>query len=173
MDNKFTAIKYTYKNDILIQVEYLNDKNELHRDNDLPACFQYFESGNVCSKIWYKNGQISRDGDKPSMKIYLDIYSKISNSKYWHKNGILHRDNDLPAKIMTDNEGHVDYEMWYQNGELHRPIGPAFIEYSKNKIIKENYYLNGALVEKPIDKISKFDEKDIIKCLEILEVMKK
>lgn len=171
-------IKKTYKNGMIIREQFLNDKDELHRDDkDSPADIHYLNNETYLS-VWYKNGNIHRDGDLPA---YIG-HSAIGNEyiKQWYQNDCVHRDGDKPAIIQYDIEGNIISEEWYQNDKPHRSVekGPAYIEYNNNKTIKkEKYYLDGELVEKPvnnlIDKISKFSDEDIAKCLEILELIKK
>jgi hypothetical protein len=130
-------------------------------------------------KEWYKDNELHRDGDEPARIEYRDNNKEIIISKIWYKNGKKHRDNDLPAEIKYDMEGSViTSESWYQNDKLHRAIenGPAYVQYKENKIMKEFYYLNHKLIKENnnviIDKISKFNEEKLIKCLEILKLMK-
>jgi hypothetical protein len=143
-----TKIRKTYNGSTIVKEEYLNNEDKSHRDGDLPAYIKYFTTGNV----------------------YV---------KQWHQNDCVHRDEDKPAIILYDKEGNIMSEEWYQNNKAHRVIekGPAYIEYNKNKTIKEEkYYLDGKLVEKSsnvIDEISKFSNEDILKCLEILKIIKK
>lgn len=72
--------------------------------------------------IYYKNGYIYRDEDKPA-KIYVYGKQKI---EYWYKNGERHRDN-LPAIIEVHNNKIVE-QVYYQNDEIHRLDGPAIIK---------------------------------------------
>jgi antitoxin component YwqK of YwqJK toxin-antitoxin module len=170
-----TKIRKTYKNGIIIEEKYLNDKDEFYRDDDLPARITYFESGRVNSYTWYKNNVISRN-DNPAFIEYFDVDGDIIRRKTWYKNGNVHRNENLSAYVRYDINGNIKCEQWYQNGKLHRTDGPAFVDYEENKIIKEEYYSNGIIVEKSlriIDEISKFDEEKIIKCLEILKIMGK
>ena len=58
------------------------------------------------NQIWYQNGLIHRDGDKPAI-------INSNGDKYWYKNGKMHRDEDNPAIIFTNGE-----KKWYKNGNL-------------------------------------------------------
>ena len=72
--------------------------------------------------IYYKNGYIHRDEDKPA-KIHVYGKQKI---KYWYKNGERHRDN-LPAIIEINNNKIVE-RVYCQHDEVHRLDGPAIIK---------------------------------------------
>jgi len=38
---------------------------QTHRENDLPAVIEYSDNGEVCRKVYYKNGKEFRDNDSP------------------------------------------------------------------------------------------------------------
>lgn len=67
---------------------------EVHRDNDKPAV--------VCEE--FQRGKLRRDNDKPA-------YIESNGNQIWYQHGELHRDGSKPAAIW--------YEMqtWYQHGE--------------------------------------------------------
>lgn len=199
-----TKIRKIYNGSTIVKEQFLNSKDELHRDEDEPADIHYF-NGKKCVSIWYKNGKKHRDEDKPALirynafgyvfseewyqndEIHRDgdqpgfmLYYKNEkiHRRAWYKHGKQYRDNDLPNCVDYDNEGNIISEKWYKDDKFHRPIenGPAIIEYNNNKIIKECYYLDGKLLENPINLINeiiKFSNEDILKCLEILKIMKK
>jgi len=74
---------------------------DIHRDGDNPALI--WDNG----QQWWKNGKKHRDGDEPAVIGY--------GSKYWYKHGLLHRDGNKPAY-----EGPFNERSWYKHGLLHR-----------------------------------------------------
>jgi antitoxin component YwqK of YwqJK toxin-antitoxin module len=98
-----------YINGELAHGVYVNSENDmlwykdglLHRDDDKPAII--YVGGD---KLWFQNGKLHRDGDKPA-GIHED-----STIKEWYQNGECHRDGDKPAVIHSDG-----YKEWYKNGE--------------------------------------------------------
>jgi hypothetical protein len=99
----------TYKNGLL----HSYDDNPAYTDIDLNRM------------VWYKNGDIHRDGDKPAV-----IGDK---EQHWYKEGLLHRSDDKPAVI----DGY--YRGWFRNGLRHRTGDkPAVID--RNMVL---YYENG------------------------------
>jgi len=76
-----------------------NKKDQIHRDNDLPAIIR--ANG---TQLWYKKGKWHRDNDKPAV-IHAD------GTQEWYKKGQLHRDNDLPAIICANGD-----QEWYKEG---------------------------------------------------------
>jgi antitoxin component YwqK of YwqJK toxin-antitoxin module len=109
-----------------------------------------------------------------SRKTY-NINGILKKREYLNNNSELHRDGDKPAYTYYYENGIIGSKIWYKNNEIHRDNKPALIEYDiKGNIIKENYYLDGKLVEKQINNlIDNFSNEDILKCLEILKIMKK
>jgi antitoxin component YwqK of YwqJK toxin-antitoxin module len=172
-----TKIRKTYNGSTIVKEEYLNNEDKSHRDGDLPASIEYYNDKTISIEKWYQNGEIHRDEDQPGSILYYKN-GKI-NTKTWYKNGKRYRDNNLPNCINYNNAGYVTWEKWYQDNKLHRPVknGPARIEYKNNKLVREYYYLDGKLVEKPLDKIfdeiSKFSKEDIAKFIEMLKLIKK
>ena len=81
-------------------------------------------------QIFYKNGQLHRDGDLPAV-----IYP--TGGQEFYKNGQRHRDGDLPAYIRPDG-----MQMFYKNGQRHRDGDlPAVIYPNGTK----EFYKNGHL----------------------------
>ena len=94
--------------------------NELHRNSDLPSVECYGGA-----KFWYKNGVYHRNGNSPAIE-----YS--NGAKVWYKNGKLHRDNDLPAIDYNDGS-----KWWYKNDINYMPISYLIdIIVIKFKIVK-------------------------------------
>ena len=81
------------------KLEWVNERDERHRDGDKPAV-----KGQDGSLFWYNNDKIHRDGDKPAVEFE-------SGTKFWYKKGKLHRENG-PAVIMDSGE-----QYWYLNDE--------------------------------------------------------
>lgn len=93
-----------------------------HRDHDLPA----IEYGELGSKMWYRQGQLHRDGG-PAVE-------HADGHEAWYQQGQRHRDNNLPALVHADG-----YKAWYQHGLRHRTDGPAVIYPS----MKEEWWYQG------------------------------
>jgi hypothetical protein len=68
------------------------------------------------SKVWKKNGQYHRDGDKPAI-----IMQK--GNREWYQHGMKHRNGDKPAVIYDSTR------KYYMNDQLHRIGGPAVIDF--------------------------------------------
>jgi len=67
-------------------------------DNDTPAIVvKSIETGNAILWEWYKEGNLHRENDLPSIE-------NISGSKWWYNNGKKHRGNKKPAVICHDHE---------------------------------------------------------------------
>jgi antitoxin component YwqK of YwqJK toxin-antitoxin module len=158
MENKTITVnvRESYINGILIKKEYLNDKNELHRDKDKPAFIEYYynltkminsktcyQNDEISFIIWYKNNKIHRDNDLPSYISYH--YNGNIREKIWHKYGKLYRDNDLPVYIEYDDDGNIIREEWRVYSGIHRYNDlPACILYDKEgNIISKTWYQNG------------------------------
>ena len=74
-----------------------------HRDYDLPACIYSADH-----KMWYRDGECHRDGDKPAV-ICCD------GTKEWRSgSGYIHRDNGKPAVIYTNG----DKEYWINGARI-------------------------------------------------------
>ena len=65
----------------------------------------------------------------------------------WYQNGNLHRE-DGPAWIRYRPDGSVEIESWYRNGERHREDGPAFTEYRPDGSVEiEEWYWHDEQLE--------------------------
>ena len=69
-------------------IQYSLFDRRTHREN-LPAVI-HLDGG----KIWWLNGVLHRDDDKPAVLIFGD--------QEWYQNGKQHRDNNRPAVIYSD-----------------------------------------------------------------------
>ncbi len=113
-------------------IEYRNEFGELHSpDSDTHAKSKEGKT----AKLWYKNGRLHREGDKPS---YENDNLGIS---IWYKQGKRHRDNDKPAYV--DKEDGT--KGWYQRGKRHREGNrPALIDPTSSEESNiERYYHHG------------------------------
>ena len=53
------TVKYYDSYDFKIYSWY-NEKEQLHRENDLPAVIWYYNNGNIEEERWYQNGKLHR-----------------------------------------------------------------------------------------------------------------
>ena len=151
-------MKFEFKNTYKHVIVYVNDKNELHRDNGA-AYIEYiideYDNKKILTKLkWYKNGNLHNEIGPATKKftrynnkdvIFLEGY-RIDGTKIqenWFKDGNIHRKNG-PAIIEYFGKK-VSHEQYYINGIKHRVDGPAYLEYSisNNKVRYCEYYLNG------------------------------
>ncbi len=137
-------------------ITYYNMKNEIHRDNDLPA-FLIVKKEIVYHEEYYKKGLRHRDSGLPTVIKYkrfssYDPSMKISKiiEKEYYQLGLLHRDN-LPARVKIlylKDDGDIykflKIQEYYQFGLLHRDNLPARIKNRYYKITEE-YYQFGLL----------------------------
>ena len=85
----------------------LAEANEVTEDEEGGQLNEHYNA-----RVWTKDGEIHRDGDKPAM-----VYT--NGSKHWYKHGKLHRDGDKPA-IVHDKDFPEDNEYW-KNGKQYTP----------------------------------------------------
>lgn len=89
--NDITCIKCEkcpgYKVCPISKIMYMNEKDELHRDDDQPAVI--YPNGTL---EWYQNGELHRGGNKPAV-IYFD------GTRKYYQRGKLHRDGNEPAVL--------------------------------------------------------------------------
>lgn len=155
--NKKTIVKrrgltikciYTYNKDNLVLEEWFkNDK--LHRDDDLPACIEYYESDfdekPIKSKeVWYQNGEIKRDACYYENKLFMVPECYIRDTDI---NNPEHKQIDLrlPSWIEYHENGKTKEERWYVNNKIERygcniNSKPALIQYYDNGNIKRAEY---------------------------------
>lgn len=117
----------------------------IHRDNDKPAIIELTYDKTLI-QIWYHHGKRHRFNDQPA-------YSH-KNTHIWYQHGKIHRDNDKPALIIVDAE----HKAWFNNGIRHRKNGPALIpgRYRRRRP-RPQYWLDGM-------KCSEIDVCDIFAC---------
>lgn len=132
-------VQEEYNHSVLINVNtFKNSSYSILHGNGLPAVTTYYDDGTLLSELYYKDGELHRENDLPSIIYY-------SNGKptreYWHKHGQLHRDNDMPANILYDTYPALRQLTYYINGRLHSTTHPAIINYAPNGKIKSQCYL--------------------------------
>ena len=126
------------------------EMNILHRDYDLPAVIEYLMNGDIYKMIWYKEGVMHRDNDKPAE---ICLFKNESTIVMWYKDGKLHRDNDKPANISYYSNRKPVGEAWFQNGKQHREGDkPADIRYTINGMITTQTWYHYGNVHRAGDK---------------------
>lgn len=106
---------------VFLNGEYARMKDGIiHSYDDLPAKHQ-LSLGGSSTFLWYDEGEIHRDGDKPA---------RISESGIWEwrKRGRTHRDGDKPALIgLPPGKG-----TWYKDGRIcregNKPVIQTIVE---------------------------------------------
>ena len=98
---------------------WVNEKGQLHRENDLPATIWYNEDGSI-RQYWYQNGKRHRNNNLPA-EIWYNTDGLIIEESWWHNNK-LHRTNG-PAIIYYDENGTIDFQIWYLNDEEYTEEG--------------------------------------------------
>jgi antitoxin component YwqK of YwqJK toxin-antitoxin module len=92
-------------------------KNDIiHRDNNLPAYIEYYDSGKVREEMWYQKGKLDRSFQLPALVEYYEN-GKIKKEE-WYQNGNFYRNNDLPASIAYYESGQLKEEIPYVNGKI-------------------------------------------------------
>lgn len=111
-------------------------------------------------KIWHKNGQKHRDGDKPAYVKLTTSRNSTLSERVWYSKSVKHRDNDKPASItvqVTYTSEHerivLREEKWFKDDILHRDNDkPAVRKIQRafnlkgelfNEIKIEEYYKDG------------------------------
>lgn len=91
-------------------------------------------------RIVFENGQ----------KLKYASYHRYNNTDTTIHMWWLKQDNDEclhrignPAMVCFMNTGVILYELWYNNGKLHRLDGPASIEYINGRISSQRWGRNG------------------------------
>lgn len=139
-------MKFEFKNAYQHVIVYVNDKNELHRDNGA-AYIEYvideYDNKKKLTKLkWYKNGNLHNEIG-PAIKRFKRYKNKdMIFLEEYYINGKVNRING-PAIIRYRNDGTIVQEQWFKDGKTHRKNGPAVIEYFGKKVNCEQYYING------------------------------
>ena len=127
------------------------------------GCIMRKLKNNIC-KIWYKNGKIHRDDDKPAFK--MTCGPNIFDALIWYNNGKINRYNDKPAMIIKHNARSDTLKCvykWYIGGVLHRKYLPAVVSvYTNDKPDYMIWIQNGKLYRE--------DDKPVVEeiCADIL-----
>jgi hypothetical protein len=131
----------TIENEQIIREEWINEKGNCHRADDLPAVITI--NSNKISKSWYNDGVYHRLDDKPAIQVYID--GKISYEAWCVNGKHIKRPDDLPSEIRYCDDK-VVYEAWYDDNKLHRSNDlPAMIEIGFNGILEKNWYEHGKI----------------------------
>lgn len=139
-------MKFEFKNTYKHIIVYVNDKNELHRDNGA-AYIEYiideYNNKKILTKLkWYKNGNLHNEIG-PAIKKFTRYSNKdVIFLEEYYTNGKVNRING-PAMIRYGIDGTIMQENWFKDGKIHRKNGPAVIEYFGKKVRYEQYYING------------------------------
>ena len=139
-------MKFEFKNTYKHVIVYVNDKNELHRDNGA-AYIEYiideYDNKKILTKLkWYKNGNLHNEIG-PAIKKFTRYNNKdVIFLEEYYTNGKVNRING-PAMIRYRIDGTIMQENWFKDGKIHRKNGPAIIEYFGKKVSREQYYING------------------------------
>jgi hypothetical protein len=60
--------------------------------------------------------------------------------------GQLHSHHDRPAKVVYFENGMIQDEYWYKDGQLHREGGPAYLSYNlQGQVTEEEWMQNGVM----------------------------
>jgi hypothetical protein len=117
-ENDLEKIEYFEDGGFRIGVQSFNKNLQPHSYGDAPAY------DDEIKKLWYKNGRLHREGDKPAVitsdgkKEYWkngNLYKKEdSNAQRWYdEDGNPHRDNMLPAVIQGDDKLFYFHGIYY------------------------------------------------------------
>lgn len=143
--NNISYIQY-FDNGLPHIIEYKNEENQYHRDENKPALQVFFESGKCSTEQYYVSGILHRDEDKPANIRYYSNENCAINEYY--VSGTLHRNGDKPAIIIYyETTGTIYSEEYYTLGKRHRDGNkPAVIKYFTNGNIKsECFYIDGKI----------------------------
>jgi hypothetical protein len=98
------------------------------------------EAGDIIFEQWWVNGKLSRVG-APAVK---RITNESINKQWLLERVPLDSSEQPPPSGVIEPGSEVTIEEWWLDGVLHRVDGPAvIITNSDNKIIREEYWLNG------------------------------
>lgn len=134
----FTNTQY-YSYGPIDQITYhLN--GEVYKKSDY-AVTSFHKNGNLKNKSHYKD-----ETDLPS-EIRYHNNGVISKEIYTNDSYNFHRNNGPALKSYRD-DGSVEYEIFYRNGQKHNELGPAHIKYDLNNMPDMKYYLFDKQVSK-------------------------
>lgn len=110
-----------------------------------------FDSNGIVSYVYYKNGHVHRDNDKPALILLNTL--EPAEIKLWYKNGKRHRDNNKPAYIKYKERNYRVKELtWYVNDKEHRDFDlPSTVKKVNGKIKKLLWMKDGCYYERGND----------------------
>lgn len=112
-------------------------KNGLwHRENGKPAVVHFWENENLKEEEFFENGEYFREGGLPTRVTYYET-GAVEQEIWEDIPGLYDRGDDLPAIITYDPDGNVARKDWYKEGIHYREGDKPEIE----------IYENGELVE--------------------------
>lgn len=137
----------TTKNGRVISEEwYIHGKR--HRDHDLPAFIQYYNTNEVVEQSWYKNGVRTRDNNQPAFIRYYRNGHIMEQMMY--KDGNKHCDHH-PQRSKFDIDGKAYQQSWYKDGLQHREDGPSAILVNRQTgEVEEIWTNNGKSITKEV-----------------------
>ena len=112
--------------------EYYKDGNR-HREGG-PAIIRYDLQDNILSEEYFINGQRHRE-DGPAFISNSDPHGQL---RIWYMYNEIKRSDDGPTIIFPNG-----VHMWLKNDTIHRDNGPAIVHIQNDKIILEEYHVNG------------------------------
>ena len=121
------------------------------KEDHLPAYIEYYESGNIAVKKWYKEGKLHRINEPAWLEWYESGEKKAEG---WYQEDICYMNDEgkgLPFVTYYHENGNKQLELWFQNGEDHRDHNlPSHITYYKNGNKEhEGWYRNGKRYRDP------------------------
>ena len=109
--------------------------------DDIKVEREYYDTGQLKSEKWYKNGVLHKEDGPAVIKYYTD---GITFMEEWYKEGTMHRE-DGPAIIHYNNNGEIEKYSYYI--EYKQLTEKEFIKYktindllSDRKESKKPYY---------------------------------
>lgn len=126
-NNKPVRIEY-YQTSVLLCEEWNNN------DENKPTKIYYYESGNKKSEQYWKNGKLHRDNDLPAIIEYYDTKEQNIKYEEWWIGGKRDRDNFLFTKIKYNIENGIQYIKWIIY-DINAYIVDIHHEYNINNIL--------------------------------------
>lgn len=100
----------------------------------------YSEIQDILNKLFECTKKIKYLEDSIEEVLDNDETGFVHRKKYFNLDMECHRENG-PAEIVYFTDNRIMEENWYLNGLLHRDNGAAVIKYRKNDILKSKVYL--------------------------------
>jgi len=80
--------KVTHRDDASVERELFWKEGRIHREGDRPAVVWYRADGSVEREAFYKEGQLHREGDRPAVVCYRADGS--ASREWFYKEGLLY-----------------------------------------------------------------------------------